>query len=205
MSTDHYRTIASPAELRQKVERSDFLGIAFPIVSDEDFFAELERIQKRHFDATHHCWAFRLFDGRQRSSDAGEPSGTAGKPILSAIEGADLYDLGVVAVRWYGGVKLGTGGLGRAYRDTAAETLSSARQLDRYVYDRIRVTVPFHALNIVYRMVHPPDVVLVADRFGEVNEFDLDVRRSFVDGLTRTLVEKRLEYREIGESVIGDR
>lgn len=199
MPTDHYRTIASPAELRLKVERSDFLGISFPIACDEDFFAELERIQKRHFDATHHCWAFRLFDGRQRSSDAGEPSGTAGKPILSALEGAELFDLGVVVVRWYGGVKLGTGGLGRAYRDTAAGTLAKARSLDRYLYDRIRVTAPFNALNTVYRLVHPPDVVLIADHFGEVNEFDLDVRRSLVDGLMRTLTEKRLTYRVIGD------
>jgi uncharacterized YigZ family protein len=199
MSTDHYRTISSPAELKQKIERSDFLGIAFPIASEEDFFAELGRIQKRHFDATHHCWAFRLFGGRERSSDAGEPSGTAGKPILSAIEGEDLFDLGVVVVRWYGGVKLGTGGLGRAYRDTAAQTLRAASRLDRYVYDRVLVTVPFSALNTVYRLVHPPNIILIADRFGDVNELELDVRRSLVDGFVRTLTEKRLAYRVMQE------
>jgi uncharacterized YigZ family protein len=192
MSTDHYRTLAEPAEHRQKVERSDFLGIAFPIAGDGEFFAELERVQKRYFDATHHCWAFRLFDGRQRSSDAGEPSGTAGKPILSAIEGASLYDLGVVVVRWYGGVKLGTGGLGRAYRDTAAETLREAKTLDRYVYERVRVVIPFSALSTLYRMLHPPDVVLAGEHFGETNEFDLDVRTSLVEEFRRTLVEKRL-------------
>lgn len=193
MSTDHYRTLAEAAEHRQKIERSDFLGIAFPIAGDEEFFAELERLQKRYFDATHHCWAFRLFDGRQRSSDAGEPSGTAGKPILSAIEGAQLYDLGVVVVRWYGGVKLGTGGLGRAYRDTAAEALRSAKTLDRYVYERVRVAVPFSALSTVYRMVQPPDVVLVEEHFGETNEFAFDVRASLAEGFRKSLIEKRLD------------
>ena len=139
---DHYRTLAEPAELRHKIERSEFLGIAFPVTSEEAFFVELERVQKRWFDATHHCWAFRLFiDSRSRSADAGEPSGTAGKPILAAIEGAALHDLGVIVVRWYGGIKLGTGGLSRAYRETAAETLRVAKLLDRYVYERVGVIV----------------------------------------------------------------
>jgi uncharacterized YigZ family protein len=190
---DHYRTLAEQAELRQKIERSEFLGIAFPVTREEDFFADLERIQKRHFDATHHCWAFRLFsDSRSRSSDAGEPSGTAGKPILAAIEGAALHDIGVVVVRWYGGVKLGTGGLSRAYRDTAAATLRGARLLDRYVYRRIRVIVPFDALNHIYRMVSPPDVVLVEERYGEENEFFFDVRLSGVEAFTRRLTSLRL-------------
>src|SRR4028119_1126266 len=114
---DHYRTLAGPRELSHKIERSEFLGLAFPVTSEEEFFAVLERAQKKYFDATHHCWAFRLFaESRSRSSDAGEPSGTAGKPILAAIEGAALHDLGVIVVRWYGGIKLGTGGLGRGER-----------------------------------------------------------------------------------------
>ena len=138
--SDHYRTLASWSELRQKIERSEFLGIAFPVSSEEAFFAELERVQKKYFDATHHCWAFRFFhDGRSRSSDAGEPSGTAGRPILSAIEGADLCDVAVIVVRWFGGVKLGTGGLSRAYRQTAADALRLATAVDQYVYERVHV------------------------------------------------------------------
>jgi uncharacterized YigZ family protein len=190
---DHYRTLAEPAEHRQKIERSEFLGIAFPVTREEDFFAELERVQKRHFDATHHCWAFRLFtDSRSRSSDAGEPSGTAGKPILAAIEGSALYDVGVVVVRWYGGVKLGTGGLSRAYRDTAASTLRDAKLLDRYVYQRVRVIVPFDALSHIYRLVNPPDVVLVEERYGEENEFFFEVRLSAVDGFRARLTALRM-------------
>lgn len=190
---DHYRTLAEPAELRQKIERSEFLGIAFPVTTEEAFFAELERVQKRFFDATHHCWAFRLFAGaRSRSSDAGEPSGTAGKPILAAIEGAAVHDTGVIVVRWYGGIKLGTGGLSRAYRDTAAETLRNARLLDRYVYARIRVLVPFDSLSHIYRLVSPPDVVLVEERYGEENEFFFDVRTSKAETFRKRLIELRL-------------
>ena len=191
MSEDHYRTLAAPAEFAHKIERSEFLGIAFPI-------ARLERVQKKHFDATHHCWAFRLFaESRSRSSDAGEPSGTAGKPILAAIEGADIHDVGVIVVRWYGGIKLGTGGLSRAYRDTAAETLRNATLLDRYVYERIVVVVPFDAMSNVYRMVDPPNVVLVEQQYGEENRFVFDVRASLSAAFRARLVELRL-------NVIGD-
>jgi uncharacterized YigZ family protein len=193
MSEDHYRTIASRVEHRLKIERSDFFGIAFPVASEEAFFEELGRVQKAHFDATHHCWAFRLFaESRSRSSDAGEPSGTAGKPILAAIEGAALHDLGVIVVRWYGGVKLGTGGLSRAYRDTAAETLRLAATLDRYVYERVRVVVPFDAISNVYRLVEPPNVLLAGQTYGEQNVFEFEVRASLVGAFKARLRELRL-------------
>jgi uncharacterized YigZ family protein len=188
---DHYRTLAARAEHRTKVERSEFLAIAFPVADEESFFAELHAIEKTHFDATHHCWAFRLFaDERTRSSDAGEPSGTAGKPILSTF--GELFDVGVVVVRWYGGVKLGTGGLGRAYREAAAGAVAVAPVVERYVYERVRVIVPFDALGTVYRLVNAPDVVLAGEHFGERNEFEFDVRVSRVDEFMRMLRERRL-------------
>lgn len=177
-----------------KIERSEFLGIVFAVSSEEAFFEELQRIEKKHFDATHHCWAFRLWGGRTRSSDAGEPSGTAGKPILSAIEGADVHECGVVVMRWYGGVKLGTGGLSRAYRESAAEALRATLLLDRYVYKRFTLEVPFEILSTVYRMVAPPDVVLVAENFGESNTFDFDVRESLAEKFGATLTEKRIRF-----------
>ena len=190
---DHYRTIAGRAEFRHKIERSDFLGIAFPIASEDQFFAELDAISKHHFNATHHCWAFRLFhDARSRSSDAGEPSGTAGRPILSAIERADVFDVAVVVVRWFGGVKLGTGGLSRAYRETAVETLKRVTIVDHYVYDRIIIRAPYDRLSDVYRLVDPPAVILVEERFGETNEFTFDVRRSKRDELVKGIAARRL-------------
>jgi uncharacterized YigZ family protein len=195
---DHYRTVAAPSEFRQKIDRSEFLAIAFHVEREDEFFAELATLTKQHYDATHLCWAFRLFangDIRARSADAGEPSGTAGKPILSAIEGADLYDIGVVVVRWYGGVKLGTGGLSRAYRDTAAEAVRVAVIDDRYVYQRFRITVPFDQLGVVYRLIDAPHVLLAEEHFGETNEFHFDVRLSRAEEFAKTLVEKRLHLR----------
>ncbi|HSP34846.1 MAG TPA: YigZ family protein [Thermoanaerobaculia bacterium] len=194
MSRDSYRTLAEPATFRHKIERSEFLGLAFDVASDDAFFAALKAIEKEHFDATHHCWAFRLFDGRQRSSDAGEPSGTAGKPILSAIEGADLSDAAVVVVRWFGGVKLGTGGLSRAYRETAAQTLAGSKTVERFVYATYRVTVPFDAISAIYRLIDPPHVVLVNEEFGETNTFTIRVRQSRAAELARALTDRRLSF-----------
>lgn len=191
---DHYRTLAGPVEARLKIERSDFLGIALPAESEGAFFAALSRIQKAHHDATHHCWAFRLFaNDRSRSSDAGEPSGSAGRPILVAIEAAGVHDVAVVVVRWFGGVKLGTGGLSRAYRETAAEALRGAALVDRFVYVRFHVDVPFEALSTAYRLVDPPHVLLAEERFGERNEFSYDVRASLADSFAARLTALRLE------------
>ena len=191
MTGDHYRTIAAACEFRQKIERSDFLAIAVPVAAEEDLFAELARLQKRYFDATHHCWAFRLFDGRARSSDAGEPSGTAGKPIAMAIEGAGLHDVGVIVIRWFGGIKLGTGGLARAYGDTAAGALAAAKPVDRYLYTRFEVVVPFSRLNDAYRLIDPPNVLLAGEEFGETNVFRFDVRVSTADNFAFMLRERR--------------
>ncbi len=197
MSADSFRTLSAPAEFRQKIERSEFLGIAFPVTTDDAFFEELARVEKRHFDATHHCWAFRLFAKgipRQRSSDAGEPSGTAGRPILSAIEGASLHDVGVVVVRWYGGVKLGSGGLTRAYRDTAAKTLAGALTVSRYLCERFIVEVPFASTSVAYRLVDPPDILLAGENFGETNHFLFDVRVSRTTAFGQSLDERRLAF-----------
>jgi putative IMPACT (imprinted ancient) family translation regulator len=95
-------------------------------------------------------------------------------------------------VRWFGGVKLGTGGLSRAYRESASETLKRAEIVEHYVYDRVTVAAPFDRISDVYRLVSAPDVILVKENFGETNEFAFDVRRSKRDDFLKSLAARRL-------------
>ena len=193
---DVYRTIRTPAEFRQKIERSEFLAIVFGVSAEPELASRLQAIRKEHFDATHHCWAFRLFENeRARSSDAGEPSGSAGKPILSAIESAQLFDAGIVVVRWYGGVKLGTGGLSRAYRGTATAAVERCAIVEKFVYARVDVIVPFDRVSDAYRLVDPPSVLLAGEEYGEANVFHFDVRASRKDAFVNGLRELRLTLR----------
>ncbi|MEO8216614.1 MAG: YigZ family protein [Acidobacteriota bacterium] len=197
MIFDRYSTLAGRGEARLKIQRSQFIGIAFPTRSPEDFFEAIEALTGTWFDASHLCWAYRILQGteaRSRSSDAGEPSGSAGKPILSAIESADLHETAVVVVRYYGGVKLGTGGLSRAYRSAAQDALRTALKVNRYLYQRIDVDVPFEAMNLVYRLISSPDILLVREEFGESNRFSIDVRLSMVEALLARLRAANLRF-----------
>jgi uncharacterized YigZ family protein len=198
---DTWELPRSPHRASLKISRSEFIGIAFPLSNEEAFFEELQKIQKEFFDATHHCWAFRLFDAgvdRTRSSDAGEPSGTAGKPILNAIVSAEVSDAGVVVVRYYGGVKLGTGGLARAYRDAAQLVLSETPRERRYLYDEIDVIAPFNQMSQLYRLVDPPSVVLRNESFAHENIFTFAVRRSESERFQQNLLTMNFEIRRVG-------
>ena len=124
---DSYLTLVETASTELKVQRSRFLGLAMPITSPEEAQTFLEDTARRYHDARHVCYGYRLGVGRSmvtRKSDDGEPSGTAGEPILTAIRQLDLTDVLVMVVRYFGGIKLGTGGLARAYGQAGADALN---------------------------------------------------------------------------------
>ena len=125
---DTYKTISARAEGLYTEKRSKFIAIALPVRTVEEVKARLEELQKQYYDARHVCYAYMLGPGRKdfRANDNGEPSGTAGKPILGQINSNGLTDVLVVVVRYFGGIKLGTSGLIVAYRTAAAEALAAA-------------------------------------------------------------------------------
>ncbi|MEZ5990599.1 MAG: YigZ family protein [Planctomycetota bacterium] len=134
--------IAGPVEHEiAKIKGSRFVAFATPVRDEDEAAAFVDGLRRRFHDARHHCWAWRL--GREperaRSSDDGEPSGTGGAPILAEIDGRDLRDLVVVVVRWFGGVKLGTGPLARAYGEAAREVLTRARVVEVPIVRQVRV------------------------------------------------------------------
>ena len=157
MSPDDFLTLAGTGQAQTRVKASVFLGTAWPVETEDEARAVLAAREKAMWDATHHCNAWKLRGGAARANDAGEPGGSAGAPILAAIEGAGLVDVLVIVTRWYGGTKLGVGGLVRAYGDAAALALQAAPRRVGTVAERLRVRYPY---------AHTAAVMRVAERAG---------------------------------------
>jgi uncharacterized YigZ family protein len=154
------------AEIREK--GSVFLAILGPAVDEEAARARMAELARELPDATHHCWAWRLGEPpRERAADAGEPSGTAGVPILQVLRGSGLSDVLAVVVRWYGGTKLGKGGLARAYAAAAREAVAGLPVTTRVPTARLSLRVPYERVGAVKRLVHPPEVELEREEYGE--------------------------------------
>ena len=151
MSPDDFLTLAGPAEAQTRVKASVFLAFAAPVESEDEARALLAAREKAMWDANHHCSAWRLRGGIGRANDAGEPNGSAGAPILAAIDGAGLVDTLVIVTRWFGGTKLGVGGLVRAYGEAAAMALEGAPRRIGTRAARLRVRYPYAHTAAVMR------------------------------------------------------
>jgi uncharacterized YigZ family protein len=150
-----YKTILSAGESEIDVSKSRFLGFCLPASSEAQAQELLAGIRKKHHEARHCCYAYRLTDGGiVRSSDDGEPSGTAGAPILSVLMGAEVENVLCAVVRYFGGVLLGTGGLVRAYGKAASEALGAARIVGMRLCRRLRVTIPYSYFNALESLLH---------------------------------------------------
>jgi len=157
----------------------------------------VERLRREHHDATHVVFAWRIgWPPAERSSDAGEPAGTAGPPILAALRGAGLSDVAAVVVRYFGGTKLGRGGLARAYGDVVHEALVALPTHAERLRRRILVEAPYERLGALRRLLVPERVELVAERFGAAVEIELAVAEEEVEALRGALAGLRLASRE---------
>ena len=152
---DSYKILTKPSEGTYSELRSKFLAFAIPVRTAEEAMEQVAKYQKEYFDARHVCWAYRLGpDGEEyRSNDNGEPSGTASKPILGQMVSADVSDLIILVIRYFGGVKLGTSGLIVAYRTAAAEALEAGEYAERLVEKELKLTFGYEHMNMVMRMV----------------------------------------------------
>ncbi len=155
MCNDTYLTLDAPSEAVYTEKRSKFLAFALPVDTEERAKTELARFLREYHDARHVCYAYVLgADGSHfKSSDNGEPSGTAGKPILGQIRAKGLTDVLVVVVRYFGGIKLGTGGLVVAYKTAARAALDNGTSVERIVKRPVAVVFPYDRLNAVMRVV----------------------------------------------------
>ncbi len=153
--SDTYKTIDSESRGLFKDRGSRFIGIAIPVTSQEEIKSRLAELKKEYHDARHHCFAWVLSPDRQawRVNDDGEPSGTAGKPILGQINSRELTNVMVVVIRYFGGTLLGVGGLINAYRTAAADALDNADIVERHIVERWHISFPYAAMNDVMKVL----------------------------------------------------
>ena len=146
---DTYRTIAAPCEGAYRDKGSRFLAYAFPVESEDEVKQHVARAKKEHFSARHHCYAYRMGKGgaAYRANDDGEPSGTAGKPILGQLMSANLTNTRVVVVRYFGGTLLGTPGLINAYRQATANAIANEQLVQRTWEAALNVCFPYEHLD----------------------------------------------------------
>lgn len=191
MTNDTYKTIAAPSEGIYTEKRSKFIATALPVRTVEEVKMHLDAFQKKYYDARHVCYAYMLGPERLdfRANDNGEPSGTAGKPILGQINSNELTDLLVIVVRYFGGIKLGTSGLIVAYRTAAAEALAAATVVERTVDESVRFLFEYPFMNDVMRIVKEEGPELVEQGYDTDCSMTLRIRRSLMPRL-RSRLEK---------------
>lgn len=186
---DTYLTLARPSEAIFREKMSKFLAFAHPASTVEEAKAVIAQYQKKYFDARHVCWAYMLGFERTdfQSNDNGEPSGTAGKPILGQINSFGLTDTVIVVVRYFGGIKLGTSGLIAAYREAARLALEEAEIVERKVMKQISFTFPYLSMNDVMRLVKQSNLEILSQQFDNACAMTLAVRADDYDTLTSRL------------------
>ena len=188
---DTYKTIIGVAEGIYTEKRSKFIAIAIPVHTVEEIKQHLDIYQKKYYDARHVCYAYMLGHERKdfRANDNGEPSGTAGKPILGQINSNGLTDILIVVVRYFGGIKLGTSGLIVAYKAAAAEAIANGTIIEKTVDDEIAVAFEYPFMNDVMRIVKEEEPEILEQSYDMDCLMKLRIRRSMM-GKLRARLEK---------------
>lgn len=189
MFEDSYKTIASPAEGSYSEKRSKFLAYAFPVQNEQEVKQRLAEIQKKHWDARHHCYAYILGPHKDayRQNDNGEPSGTAGRPIYGQLLSKDVTNTLVIVVRYFGGIKLGVSGLQNAYKVAAREALDAADIVERTIQETFRVTFEYVKMNDIMQILKDPEVQVVDRQSYMQCIYTISVRQRDADRITEAL------------------
>lgn len=187
--SDTYLTVPAPAEAVFTEKRSRFLAFVYPVTTAPEALARVGELSRKYYDARHVCWAYMLGPERAvfRANDNGEPSGTAGKPILGQINSLGLTDILVAVVRYFGGIKLGTPGLIAAYRQAARLALEAAGSEERHVMARLEFTYPYAVINDAMRVSRMPGVTVLGSTFDNVCSMRLEIELDRLEAVRRAL------------------
>ena len=191
MNTDEYKTISATSEGYYTEKRSKFLAFAHHVDTVEQVKDIIAGYRKKYYDARHVCYAYMLGPERQdfRANDDGEPSSTAGKPILGQINSNELTDILIVVVRYYGGVNLGTSGLIVAYREAAADAIAHATVETRQVEELVKYSFSYPQMNDVMRIVKDMNPRIISQTYDNTCEIVLSIRKSEAEELRQRLAK----------------
>ncbi len=187
---DKYRVPANQASAKITVKGSKFIGHIYPVASKEEAEETYAAVRKKFYDATHNCFAYRIDEDTFRSSDDGEPSGTAGRPILQVLEGADLFEILCVVTRYFGGTKLGTGGLIRAYSEAAKEALKNVAIKEKIRTKRLHLQSPFGQENVIFHLLDQTKGKVVQSIYGTDIRLTVELPQSHVSSFLNQLSEQ---------------
>jgi len=188
---DAYRSIAARSEGLFKDNGSRFIALAYPVETEEEVREIVASLKKEYHDARHHCYAYRLgYKGdRFRANDDGEPSGSAGRPILGQIDSMGLSDVLVVVVRYFGGIKLGIPGLIRAYKTSTADALGQAEIIEKVAGKRFRLTFDYLSMNGVMKVLKDLGLSPVGQDFGLQCSLEVRVRLALEEDFRNRLTD----------------
>lgn len=193
--TDEYKTISNIGEGYYSEKRSKFLAFSHHVTSLDEITEILAEYRKKYHDARHICYAYMLGSERTvfRANDDGEPSSTAGKPILGQINSNELTDILIVVIRYYGGVNLGTSGLIVAYRNAAADAIRNSDVVVQFVEEEIQYRFPYIMLNDVMRVIKETSPRIISQTYDNVCEVRLSIRKSKAEYIRNRLPKLSIE------------
>ena len=189
---DEYITLRDTTRKELKVQGSRFIALAQPVLGKDEAMQAVNTARNELYDASHHCFAYRLGTGESqfRHNDDGEPSGSAGKPILAAIDKGGLTDVIVVVTRYFGGTKLGVGGLVRAYGGAAELALDAAGRITKYTTGRLTIAFPHALISNVMHVIAKTGASISDTFYDEEVHMVLEIRRSKLEELSAFLTDK---------------
>jgi uncharacterized YigZ family protein len=189
--SDTFYTISGNSESKVTEKMSKFLAYAFHVQSAVEAKERIAEVAKKYYDARHVCWAYMVGADRTEcmSNDNGEPSGTAGKPILGQINSFNLTDVVVVVVRYFGGIKLGTSGLISAYREAARSALAEAEVIECHVQSELSFTFPYMSINDVMKLTKQTGITTIEQTFDNSCSMRVSVRRDDAEQLRSRLLD----------------
>jgi len=200
IDSDNFKTLKNPCTGIYKEKGSKFLAFAFPVSDEQEIREILLKIRKEHHSARHHCFAWRLGPENEeyRTNDAGEPSGTAGRPIYNQIKAHDLTNILIVVVRYFGGILLGTSGLTNAYKQAALDALSQGEIIEKVIEELIEVQFDYSVMNEYMRIVKEMQIKQVKSDFRLECNAVISVPKS----LTGLVLDKMNSIEKIKASII---